>query len=312
MGRYFAPASSGNLSVGFDSLGAAFATMDGSLLGDELIIHGEAAQVTLQVTGRYAHQLPPQPQHNLVLTCYHAFAERVALPPLNMTLVKHLPVGSGLGSSACSIVVTLFALNDYCGQPLTQLELLALAARCEGGVSGAVHYDNVAPSLLGGLQLMLPGHSAICRALPWFDDWFVVLSYPGTTLSTKAARAVLPSALSLTQTVHASGLLARFVSALYCQDATDALAAMHDLIAEPSRVSLMPELPALRQALMAMGVGHVGISGAGPTLFAICPSIDIAQHAADYLRTHYEKNRDGMTHICQLATQGAVKLAGSV
>lgn len=308
MVRYFAPASSGNLSVGFDNLGAAFYPVDGSMLGDELIIHGEAPVVTLHVSGRYAHQLPPEPQHNLVLTCFYAFAERVALPPLEMTLVKHLPVGSGLGSSACSIVVTLYALNDYCGQPLTVLELLELAARCEGGVSGSVHYDNVAPSLLGGLQLMLPGHAAICRRLPWFDSWYVVLSYPGTTLSTKAARAVLPKVLPLPDAIHASGLLARFVSALYCQDAIDALAAMQDHIAEPSRVALMPQLPTLRQALLALGAGHVGISGAGPTIFAICPNMTIATAVAAYLRTHYEKNSDGMTHICQLAAQGAVQL----
>ncbi len=96
-------------------------------------------------------------------------------------------MGSGLGSSACSIVVACYAFNDYFGNPLSDYELLQLTAECEGGVSGAVHYDNVAPSLVGGLLLMLPQSPLLYRPLPWFSHWKVVLCYPGTVLSTKAA-----------------------------------------------------------------------------------------------------------------------------
>ena len=56
---------------------------------------------------------------------------------------------------------------------------------------------------------------------------------------------------------------------------------------------------------MAQGIGHVGISGAGPTLFALCSTPEQAAFARDYLAAHYEKNADAMTHICQLATTGA-------
>ncbi|HAW93434.1 MULTISPECIES: homoserine kinase [unclassified Arsukibacterium] len=310
--RYFAPASTGNFSVGFDLLGAAFEPVAGAaardnLFGDVLEIYAEQNELSLQISGRYRHQLPADNSTNLVLTCFYAFEQAVGkpLPRLALKLQKNLPVGSGLGSSACSIVVACYAFNDYFGQPLSQPQLLQLMAEAEGGVSGSVHFDNVAPSLLGGLQLMLPGSNKLCRTLPWFSHWRVVLSYPGTVLSTKAARAVLPRELSLPHSIEFAGMLSRFISALYCQDENEAIAALQDLVAEPARTALIPELPQLRTALTANGVLHLGISGAGPTLFALCPDDATAAHAAAYLQQHYEKNADACTLICQLSTAGA-------
>ncbi len=311
MKSYFAPASTGNFSVGFDLLGAAFAPINGELLGDELVIEGEAAELSLRLSGRYVHQLPGDVSDNLVISCFYAFEQKVGktLPRLQLHLKKHLPVGSGLGSSACSIVVACYAFNDYFGKPLSDFELLQLTAVCEGGVSGAVHYDNVAPSLYGGLLLMLPESPLLYRAMPWFSHWQVVLCYPGTVLSTKAAREVLPKELSLKHSIRFANMLSRFVSALYCQDETEAFAALQDLVAEPARLPLIPELTPIRAALMAEGIGHVGISGAGPTLFAVCQNDQQAQFAAAYFRAHYEKNQDAMTHICTVATSGARVLA---
>ncbi|MBZ9611102.1 homoserine kinase [Rheinheimera maricola] len=305
--RYYAPASTGNFSVGFDLLGAAFEPLNAELFGDVLDILGEQAELSLDIVGRYVHQLPRNSADNLVLSCYYAFEQKLGrtLPRLALRLHKNLPVGSGLGSSACSIVVALYAFNDYFGQPLSQTELLQLMAQAEGGVSGSVHYDNVAPSYLGGLQLMLPQSSTICRSLPWFEHWRVVLSYPGTVLSTKAARAVLPKQLGLAHGIAFAGMLSRFVSAMYAKDEADAAAALQDLIAEPARTVLLPELPTLRAALAEQGILHLGISGAGPTLFALCRSDAEAQLAADYLSRHYEKNQDAITQICRLSLAGA-------
>uniref|UniRef100_A0A486XTK4 Homoserine kinase n=1 Tax=Rheinheimera sp. BAL341 TaxID=1708203 RepID=A0A486XTK4_9GAMM len=305
--RYYAPASTGNFSVGFDLLGAAFEPLNGELFGDVLDILAESDELSLQIVGRYLHQLPQNTDDNLVLSCFYAFERKLGrrLPRLALRLHKNLPVGSGLGSSACSIVVACYAFNDYFGQPLAEAELLTLMAEAEGGVSGSVHYDNVAPSYFGGLQLMLPQSPQICRSLPWFEHWRVVLSYPGTVLSTKAARAVLPQQLSLTHSISFAGMLSRFVSAMYVKDEAEAVAALQDLIAEQPRTPLLPELPALRQALSAQGILHLGISGAGPTLFALCANDAQAQLAADYLTRHYEKNQDATTQICRLSLAGA-------
>src|SRR5665811_1875821 len=141
----YAPASSGNVSVGFDALGLALAPVDGSLLGDCIsIMPGNPDDWTLCIDGRFAHALPQDQESNIVITSCRRFelAAREAgadIDPLNITLDKRLPVGSGLGSSASSIVATLVALNQYFDRPLNRPALLKLMAEMEGSISGEIH-----------------------------------------------------------------------------------------------------------------------------------------------------------------------------
>ena len=72
--RYYAPASTGNFSVGFDLLGAAFEPVSGELFGDVLDIVAEQADMQLTIVGRYVHQLPADHNDNLVLSCFDAFS----------------------------------------------------------------------------------------------------------------------------------------------------------------------------------------------------------------------------------------------
>ncbi|WP_411369035.1 homoserine kinase [Pseudidiomarina salilacus] len=318
---YYAPASIGNFSVGFDTLGLALQPRDGSLLGDRLSIEPatKATKTTvseLKVTGRYAHQLPADPQQNLVNKCWQQFRATVAepknqepLPELKLTLHKELPVGSGLGSSACSIVATLYALNDYFDQPLSQRQLLQLMARLEGQTSNAMHLDNIAPAYFGGLQLMATDAQRPCRQLPWFAHWSVVVSYPGTVLNTATARQVIPAQLPLPTAIQAAQNLASFVHGLHSQDEDLALSALEDCLAEPYRLQLMPQLTPLRQQAQQLGIAHLGISGAGPTLFALCRNDAQAAQVKQLLETQYQQNADAMTVHCRPDPNGARQLA---
>ena len=70
--KAYAPASIGNVSLGFDVLGAALAPVDGTKLGDEVEI--KAAEVfSLNVTGPFAHKLPGDADSNIVTKCYNYF-----------------------------------------------------------------------------------------------------------------------------------------------------------------------------------------------------------------------------------------------
>ncbi|MDF5431150.1 homoserine kinase, partial [Vibrio parahaemolyticus] len=156
----YAPASIGNVSVGFDVLGAAVSPIDGTLLGDRVMVKQGSEPFALKTAGRFVAKLPADAKENIVYHCWRVFAREldkkgVTLKPVEMTLEKNMPIGSGLGSSACSIVAALDALNQFHANPLDETELLALMGEMEGEISGGVHYDNVAPCYLGGLQLML-------------------------------------------------------------------------------------------------------------------------------------------------------------
>lgn len=309
----YAPASIGNVSVGFDLLGAAVTPADGSRLGDVVSITGIAEHdFQLALSGPFKDALPADQRSNVVYQCCHYFREQLLerrdkVDFLTLDLEKNLPVGSGLGSSATSIVATLHALNLYFDLPFEKSELLAMMGRFEGQISGSVHYDNVAPCYLGGIQLMNHDHD-ICQSLPVPTDWFWVMAYSGINVSTKMAREVLPKQISLATGIEFARNLAVFVDALHRNDSAKAAKYIADPIAEPHRKDLLPGFVAVTEQLKQMGALACGISGSGPTLFAIADSEEKAQQLKTLLSKDYIQNDNGFCMICNIDLQGARQL----
>jgi homoserine kinase len=309
----YAPASSGNVSVGFDALGLALAPMDGSLLGDCVsIMPGAPSDWMLCIDGPFAHALPLDQEQNIVITSCRRFEKAVRATgsevyPLNITLNKRLPVGSGLGSSASSIVATLVALNQYFSRPLDRPALLQLMAEMEGSISGEVHLDNIAPSLLGGLRLCMPG-GARQYGLPWPGHWQSVVAWPGTRLETRSAREVLPQGYDRKTVITHGAQFALFIHQLYQGEAAAAAECLVDVLAEPYRKPLLPGFEEARLALAGMGALATGISGSGPTIFAIVDDSRVAEAVAAWLEENYLQNEQGFVHVCRADLAGARKV----
>ncbi|MEC5317484.1 homoserine kinase [Brenneria populi subsp. brevivirga] len=308
MVKVYAPASIGNVSVGFDVLGAAVSPLDGSLLGDCVSVVA-ADRFSLRCEGRFVGKLPDDPQQNIVYQCWERFCQEIGKTiPVAMTLEKNMPIGSGLGSSACSVVAGLMAMNEFCGKPLDDTRLLTLMGELEGRISGSVHYDNVAPCFLGGIQLMLEEEGIISQPVPAFDDWLWVMAYPGIKVSTAEARAILPAQYRRQDCISHGRYLAGFIHACHTGQAALAAKLMKDVIAEPYRTKLLPGFAEARKAAQDIGALACGISGSGPTLFSVCNEMDSAQRLADWLRDNYLQNDEGFVHICRLDTAGARQL----
>lgn len=308
MVKIYAPASIGNVSVGFDVLGAAVTPLDGSPLGDCVSV-AVSDRFALHCRGRFVDSLPTAAQANIVYQCWQRFCEVTGRElAVEMVLEKNMPIGSGLGSSACSVVAALVALNDVAGQPLDAQRLLMLMGELEGRISGSVHYDNVAPCYLGGVQLMLEAQGVICQSVPCFDEWLWVMAYPGIKVATAEARAILPSHYPRSDCVRHSRHLAGFIHACHTRQPQLAAALMQDVIAEPYRTVLLPGFADARQAAATRGALACGISGSGPTLFAVCDDLSVAQDVAHWLAQHYLQNEQGFVHICRLDTAGARQL----
>lgn len=308
--RIYAPASSANLSVGFDTLGTAVSPIDGSLLGDVVQIEPIPIGFELDSAGYFVRKLPKEPQKNIVYQAYVLFSERLKLRnvqvrPLRLTLEKNMPIGSGLGSSACSIVAALVALNQFHGEPFSKMELLEMMGELEGRISGSIHYDNVAPCYLGGVQLMVQSLGNICQQLPFFDEWYWVLAYPGIEVSTAEARAILPKSYTRQDVISQARHLGSFVHACHTRQAQLAALMMKDVIAEPYREALLPNFADVKQATRDLGALATGISGSGPTIFAIAPDLGTAMKLSTYLENHYLQNNEGFVHICKVDNQGA-------
>lgn len=308
----YAPASIGNLSVGFDALGLALAPIDGSLLGDLVQLSplsGLETDWNLQVTGPFAGYLPPDPEQNIVTSCCRRYqavaaAKGHSIEPLNVKLDKRLPIGSGLGSSASSVVAALEALNRWHGNLLSLRENFLLMAEMEGNISGEVHLDNIAPCLYGGLRLCPPGGESE-YSLPWPASWRAVVCWPGTELMTREARTVVPQEIPRSTAVRHGAQFAQFVHALHIANTRLAAASVVDLIAEPYRRHLLPGFDEAKEQLQSLGALAVGISGSGPTIFALVDKGSVAKSVAAWMDAHYRKNELGFVHICRADLGGA-------
>lgn len=306
----FSPVSIGNFIAGFDVLGAAVQPVDGTRLGDVVTVE---AGDGLGITGPYASALPADPQANIVARARTWFEQtllsrELSPRPLRLALEKRLPVGSGLGSSGSSIVAALVALNAAHGEPLDAMDLLRLAGGLEGEISGGVHYDNVAPSLLGGLQLMAPAPAPPAVALPFFPEWRFVLYYPGFVVSTRDARRVLPAAWPLGQLTHFGQRIAGLVHGLHVGDRELVARLLVDDLIEPHRAALVPGLPAAQRAAREAGALACGLSGSGPTTVAVAADDLTAQRVLAALAGAFEPRPGAFGHVCAIEPQGAVAM----
>ncbi|MGX9462436.1 homoserine kinase [Shewanella sp. A14] len=301
----YAPASMGNVGVGFDLLGAALAPIDGSLLGDKVMISAADRGIEYSQQGAWAHKLPLNGKDNIVYQCAEFFLDKLQRQDgIKICLEKNLPVGSGLGSSASSVVAALYALNEHFGQPFDQQALLGLMGEFEGKISGSVHYDNVAPCYLGGMQLMLNSSNKACATIPSFDNWYWVIAYPGISLSTATMRELLPQQYDKSVAIDFGRYLSAFVHASYQQDAELAIEMLKDVLAEPYRASAIPGYTDARSALAKLGMLTTGISGSGPTLFSVTDNLATAETAKNWLMEHYISEQGGFAHICKLDQLG--------
>ena len=319
----FAPASIGNVSVGFDVLGLAVKPIDGTLLGDVVTVTHSNIGDELSVIGDFANKLPCDVKQNIVWHSLLLFnqalrASKVDIAKVKITLEKRMPVGSGLGSSACSVVAAIAALNAFYQKyhefSFSEQALLNMMGQMEAKISGSLHYDNVAPCFLGGMQLMVPDPDVITRNLPQFDDCYYVMAYPGIEVSTKAAREILPASYSRADLISFGQNLATFVDACHRGDKAQAFSVLTDVVAEPYRQALLPGYCEAVDYLNQAGCLAVGISGSGPTLFCVTDDKGKAEKFAAwlaefYLQTLANGTSEGFVHICQVDSQGAEILA---
>jgi homoserine kinase len=261
----FAPASVGNVAIGFDILGFSV-----DALGDRVTVsRTEARGVSItEITG-VAGALPTEPERNTAGRALLAMQE--ALQPgfgFSMRIEKGIALGSGLGGSAASAVGAVVAANALLPRPCSKLELLKFAMQGEAVASGSLHVDNIAPSLFGGLVLTVGIDHPRVKQIPVPTGIRAVIAHPQMFLSTRQARAILKRSVELSDFVWQTANLAGFISGCYTNDLDMIRASFEDVVIEPQRQALIPGFQEVRMAAMQAGALGCSISGAGPTLFA--------------------------------------------
>jgi homoserine kinase len=261
----FAPASVGNVGVGFDVLGHS---MDA--VGDRVRARRTAAKgVTIRGIDGVVRHLPRDPSRNTAGVAVQAMLE--AIDPghgFELTIEKGIPLGSGLGGSAASAVAAVVAANALLGEPFEKLPLLKFAMRGEKVASGALHVDNVAPSLYGGLILTVGIDDPHVTPIPVPDGVRAVLVHPHIELPTRKSREVLNRSVTLSDVVWQQANLAGFLAGCFTRDLHLIRVSLEDVVIEPQRRDLIPGFRDVKAAALDRGALGCSISGAGPSVFA--------------------------------------------
>jgi len=205
-------------------------------------------------------------------------------------LDKGLPLGSGLGSSAASSVAAAVAAAGCIDSNLPKDFVFSAAREGERLATGTPHPDNVAPALFGGIVACLHGvdeHVDVVT-LPAPRGLQVVAVTPAMEIRTADARAALPRQVPLHDAVRNLGAMAGLVKALMSGDLELLGRCLDDRLATPHRKKLIPGYDeAVEAAMKARAIG-AGISGSGPTLFALCRERDDALAVADAMVEAFE------------------------
>ncbi|WP_417886185.1 homoserine kinase [Zunongwangia sp.] len=282
--KVFAPATVANLSCGFDVLGCCLDNV-----GDEMIIKKNDLN-ELRITKLEGQDLPMEVDQNVAGVAVKAMLENLqSSEGFDIEIYKKIKAGSGIGSSAASSAGAVFAVNKLLGSPLKNAELLPFAMEGERLASGNAHADNVAPALLGGFTLVKSYHPLEVLSLPSPEELNVVILHPQIEVKTKDSRAIIKRNISLDKAVSQWGNLGALVSALYTNDYDLLGRSLKDEIVEPIRSILIPYFDEIKALALESGALGFGISGSGPSVYAMCRGREQAEKVKVKIAQFMEK-----------------------
>ncbi len=303
----FAPASVGNVGVGFDILGQSV-----EAIGDRVTLRrSRLPGVRIERITGIAEKLPLEAERNTAGRALLAMQEALGLDfGFDVSIEKGIPLGSGLGGSAASAVGAVVAANEFLPSKLGKLELLRFAMQGEAVASGSVHVDNIAPSLFGGLVLTVGIDNPRIKQIPVPPDIRCVLVHPHMFLSTREARSILKTTCELSDVIWQTANLAGFIAGCYTNDLAMIRDAFEDVIIEPQRQALIPGFQAVKAAACGAGALGCSISGAGPTVFAWCESRD-APATRDAMVRAFADHKLGSDHWISATSLGGASIVDS-
>ncbi|MGQ7947440.1 homoserine kinase [Flavobacterium sp. WC2509] len=298
--KLFCPATIANLSCGFDVLGLCLATA-----GDEMIVRKSDVK-GVRITKIVGANLPLETENNVAGVAALAMLEEVETEfGFEIEIYKHIKAGSGIGSSAASSAGAVFGINELLGRPFTRKELVKFAMQGEKLASGNAHADNVAPALLGGFTLVRSSNPLDIIKIDSPSELYATVVHPQIELKTSDARSVLKQTVSLKSAITQWGNVGGLVAGLYTQDYELIGRSLHDEIIEPIRSMLIPGFDLIKQTAYENGALGSGISGSGPSIFALSKGKENAEKIAKAMSAVYEEmNLPYEIHVSKVNDEG--------
>jgi homoserine kinase len=298
--KLFCPATIANLSCGFDVLGLCLTTA-----GDEMIIRKSDIK-GVRITKIVGADLPMETENNVSGVAALAMLEEVETEfGFEIEIYKNIKAGSGIGSSAASSAGAVFGINELLGRPFTRKELVKFAMQGEKLASGNAHADNVAPCLLGGFTLVRSSNPLDIIKIDSPSELYATVVHPQIELKTSDARSVLKQTVSLKSAITQWGNVGGLVAGLYTNDYELIGRSLHDEIIEPVRSMLIPGFDLIKKAAYENGALGSGISGSGPSIFALSKGKETAEKIAAAMSAVYDEiNLPYEIHVSKVNPDG--------
>lgn len=298
--KIFSPATVANVSCGFDALGLALETVGDTMTFSKTDTKG--VKIT-QITGA---DLPLDTQTNAAGVVAIAMLEKHTVDfGIDIIIHKGYTPGSGLGSSAASAAGAAFGVNQLLGGIFSPLELTQFAMLGEEATCGTPIADNVSAAIYGGFTLVRSYEPLSIVKIPVPADLRVVAIHPQVEVKTKDAREVLPKEVPLKDAVTQWANVGGLISGLHTNDYQLISDSLTDIIVEPARKILIPHFDLVKKEALKAGALGAGISGSGPTIFALCKGDATAENVYKTIQNAYQdKQIDFNMILSKINTEG--------
>lgn len=298
--KVFSPASIANLSCGYDILGVCLDNV-----GDEITVKKTRKKgITIKkVTGE---KLSTDISINVAGVSASALLNETKVDcGFEIEIHKGIKPGSGIGSSAASSAGSVYAINKLIGEPYTNKELIKFAMCGEMAASDSKHADNVAAILLGGFTFVRNSIENDYFKLNTPPEIVFTVIHPKIVLKTKDSRAVVTKQVSMKDMIEQSANLGAFVSGLYTENYNLIGRSIKDIIIEPLRSVLIPKFQEIKSASISTGALGCGISGSGPSVFAMSKGLTTAKNVGNSMKKIYDSlDLDYDVHISFVNDKG--------
>jgi homoserine kinase len=298
--KIFTPATIANVSCGFDILGLCLDSV-----GDEMVIR-KSDEKGVKITKIIGQDLPMEADQNVAGVAVMALLNELQSDAgFEIEIYKNIKPGSGIGSSAASSAGAVFAVNELLGKPFTNQQLVAFAMQGEKLASGTAHADNVAPALFGGCTMVTSYDPLNIIKIDAPEELYATVIHPQIEVKTADSRSVLKQKASLKTLVTQMGHFGGLIAGLYTEDYELMGRSLQDEIIEPNRSILIPAFDKVKEICKVNGALGSGISGSGPSIFALSRGEATAKKVAQGMAEVYEKIQvDFDVHISKVNPSG--------
>lgn len=302
--KVFCPATIANISCGFDVLGLALETV-----GDEMVVR-KTAEKGIKITKLEGQQLPMDTLKNVAGVAGLALLEKSDYQGgFEIEIQKKIKPGSGIGSSAASSTGAVWAMNQLLDTPFSVPELVTFAMEGERLASGVAHADNVAPALFGGFTLVRSYMPLDIVPIPAPGQLFATVIHPQIEIKTADSRKILKTTITLENGIKQWGNLGGLVAGLFMEDYDLIGRSLVDHIVEPVRSILIPGFDRVKENALQAGALGAGISGSGPSIFALSKGKDIAENVATAMQEVYRTiGIEYDIHVSKINLKGVRKI----